>query len=60
MVNDDGLGFECVQILLKAETVSDLDECIRVINKSYPVLRDHLEIIEVNRRGRVDGKRVIL
>jgi len=43
---NDGLGFEIVQIMLKADTCDELDEAIRIVNKTYPVLRGHLEVLD--------------
>ena len=45
---DKDLGFECMQVLIKANSSDELDECIRVINKSYPILRDQLLVMEGN------------
>ena len=45
---DKDLGFECMQVLIKANSSAELDECIRVINKSYPILRDQLLVMEGN------------
>ncbi len=41
---NDNLGFEVMKILINAESVDELDEAIRVVNRSYPVLREQLVV----------------
>ena len=40
---------------MKANSVDELDNCISVINMSYPVLRDMLLVIGHNRKEWVDA-----
>ena len=43
---NEKLGFDIIQILLRANTVEELDEAIRIVNCSYPKLREHLELMD--------------
>jgi len=40
------LGFDVMQVLIQADSAEELNEAIRVINTSYPILLDRLAVIE--------------
>jgi len=40
---DDKLGFKCMQILMEASDVNELNECMRVVNNGYRILLEQLE-----------------
>ena len=60
MMNDK-IGFDCVQILMRCNSANELDEAIRIINNTYPVLHEHLETLdEINNNNdttNMNGKR---
>lgn len=42
---NEKLGFDVIQVLIHANTVEELDEAIRVVNLSYPILREHIFVL---------------
>jgi len=50
-VFDPYIGFKVVQVLNSARTVDELDFAITIVNKSYPILRGQIEIMEVLKNG---------
>jgi hypothetical protein len=52
-IMNEKLGFDIMQKLMEAQTVKELDEAIRIVNHSYRILRERLEVIQKNNIGGV-------
>jgi len=42
---NEKIGFDCLKALIQAKTVKELDEAIRVVNLSYPILRENIHVM---------------
>ena len=51
---NERIGFRLCRVLLEAENTCELNEAMRIVNNMYPILLEHLEVLEGCRDGRFE------